>query len=287
MGVKAPLPPACTIHMIAPEPEGETDMAHALGAPGAPALLRNSDLDAAEVLEARRDLAACFRMAARLGLHEGICNHFSLMVPGRDDLFLVNPYGYAFAEVTASRLLVCDFHGNVVAGDGVPEATAFFIHARVHANVPRARACFHTHMPYATALAMVEGEPLAWAGQSALKFYGRTRVDRDYNGLALDESEGDRIAASLGDADVVFMRNHGVMVVGASAAEAWDDLYYLERAAEAQVLAESTGRKLVPVRPDIAARTYAQMREGDGESARLHMQSIRRRLAREEPDFLD
>ncbi len=262
-------------------------MAHALGAPSAPALLRNSDLDGGAVLEARRDLAACFRMAARLGLHEGICNHFSFMVPGRDDLFLVNPYGLAFAEVTASRLLVCDFHGHVVAGDGVPEATAFYIHARVHRNAPRARACFHTHMPYATALAMVEGQPLQWAGQTALKFYGRTVVDERYNGLALDESEGDRIAASLGDADIVFMRSHGVMVVGETVAEAWDDLYYLERAAEVQVLAESTGRRLVPVPDDVAARTYAQMREGDRESARLHLESIRRRLAREEPDYLD
>jgi ribulose-5-phosphate 4-epimerase/fuculose-1-phosphate aldolase len=266
-------------------------MAHALGEPAAPALLRNSALDAEAVRQARIDLAACFRMAARLGMHEGICNHFSLVVPtgpgGRDDLFLVNPYGWAFSEVTASRLLVCDFEGNVVAGEGVPEATAFFIHARVHKNVPRARACFHTHMPNATSLAMLEGPPLLWAGQSALKFYGRTVVDEDYNGLALDTAEGDRIAASIGEADIVFMKNHGVMVVGNNAAEAWDDLYYLERAAEAQRLALSTGRPLKAVRPDIAAKTYAQMQEGDRESARLHLDSVKRILAKDEPDFAD
>jgi ribulose-5-phosphate 4-epimerase/fuculose-1-phosphate aldolase len=174
----------------------------------------------------------------------------------------------------------------VIAGEGVPEATAFFIHARMHMNQPRAKAAFHTHMPNATALAMLEGPPLVWAGQSALKFYGRTLVDEDYNGLALDESEGDRIAASIGDADIVFMKNHGVMVVGASIAEAWDDLYYLERAAEAQRLAMSTGRKLKPVQPEIAARTYAQMREGDRESAKLHLESIKRILSREEPEFM-
>jgi ribulose-5-phosphate 4-epimerase/fuculose-1-phosphate aldolase len=262
-------------------------MAHALGAPAAPPILRNSALDAAAVRGARIDLAACFRMAARLGLHEGICNHFSFVVPGRDDLFLVNPYGWAFAEITASRLLVCDFEGNVVAGEGVPEATAFFIHARIHRNVPRARAAFHTHMPNATALAMTEGPPLLWAGQSALKFHGRTVVDEEYGGLALDTAEGDRIAASIGEADIVFMRNHGVMVVGPSIAAAWDDLYYLERAAEAQRLALSTGRPLKPVPPGMAARTAAQMREGDGESARLHLESIKRILTREEPDFLD
>lgn len=245
----------------------------------------NSDLDSAEVWQARVELAACLRMAARLGLHEGICNHFSLMVPGRDDLFLVNRYGDAFAEATASRLLVCDFAGNVVVGDGLPEATAFFIHARVHAGLPRARACFHTHMPYATALAMLEGEPLVFAGQTALKFWGRVAVDEAYNGLALDVHEGDRLAAALGNADVVFLKNHGVMVVGADAATAWDDLYYLERAAEAQCLAMATGRALKTVPSDVAERTARQMREGDGESARLHLASVVRRLEREEPEF--
>ena len=181
----------------------------------APSIMRNTDLDSPDVWQARVDLAACFRAAARLGLHEGICNHLSFMVPGRDDLFLVNPDGWSFAEITASRLLICDFHRNVVAGDGVPEDTAFYIHARLHARLPRARAAFHTHMPNATALTMVEGEPLVWAGQTALKFYGRTVVDEAYNGLALDESEGDRIAASVGDADIVFMKHHGVLVLGA------------------------------------------------------------------------
>lgn len=175
-------------------------------------------LDGAEVWQARVELAACFRFAARLGMQEGICNHFSLVVPGHDDLFIVNPYGWAFSEITASHLLICDFEGRVVSGDGQPEATAFYIHARLHKQIPRARAAFHTHMPYATALSMVEGDPLVFAGQTALKFYGRTVTDRNYNGLALDEREGDRIAASVGDADIVFMKHHGVMVLGNSAA---------------------------------------------------------------------
>lgn len=262
-------------------------MAYALGAPAAPALLRNTELNADAVRQARVDLAACFRMASRLGMHEGICNHFSFVVPGRDDLFLVNPYGWAFSEITASRLLICDFAGNVIAGEGVPEATAFYIHARMHMNVPRAKAAFHTHMPNATALAMLEGPPLLWAGQSSLKFYGRTLVDENYNGLALDEREGDRIAGAMGDADIVFMKNHGVMVVGPTIAEAWDDLYYLERAAEAQRLAVSMGRPLKPVPPALAQRTYEQMREGDRDSARLHLESIKRILAKDEPDFME
>jgi ribulose-5-phosphate 4-epimerase/fuculose-1-phosphate aldolase len=262
-------------------------MAHALETPRSAAILRNSDLDSAAVRQARVDLAACFRMAARLGMHEGICNHLSAMVPGREDLFLVNPYGWAFSEITASRLLVCDFHGNVVAGGGQPEATAFYIHARLHMKHPRAAAAFHTHMPNATALAMLEGPPLVWAGQTALKFYGRTAVDEDYNGLALDESEGDRIAAAMGQSDIVFMKNHGVMVVGPSIAEAWDDLYYLERACEAQRLAMATGRPLKPVPYAVAQRAYEQMRQGDAESARLHLESIKRILAQQESSYLD
>jgi ribulose-5-phosphate 4-epimerase/fuculose-1-phosphate aldolase len=134
---------------------------------------------------------------------------------------------------------------------------------------------------------MVEGEPLAWAGQTALKFYGRTAVDDTYNGLALDEAEGDRIAATLGDADIVFLRNHGVMVCGPTIAEAWDDLYYLERAAEVQLKAMSTGRRLLPVAPEVAAAAARQMREGDPESARMHLESVRRVLDREGAGYKD
>jgi ribulose-5-phosphate 4-epimerase/fuculose-1-phosphate aldolase len=260
-------------------------VAHKLDNTPAPATLRNDRLDRDEVWQARIDLAACFRMAARLGLQEGICNHFSAVVPGSDELFLVNPYGWAFQELTASRLLICDFAGNVVAGAGEPEATAFYIHARLHMKKPRARAAFHTHMPNATALTMTEGEPLVFAGQSALKFFGRTAFDQSYNGLALDATEGDRIAGTMGDADIVFMKNHGVMVTAPTIAEAWDDLYYLERAAEVQIRAMSTGRPLSPVSADIARRTAHQMRLGDSESARLHLESIKRILLREEPDF--
>lgn len=264
-------------------------MAHALGTSTAPSGgstgTNQPALDSDEVRQAREDLAACFRMAARHGLEEGICNHFSALVPGYDDLFLVNPYGYAFRELTASRLLVCDLHGNVVAGEGQPEATAFYIHARVHRNVPRARVAFHTHMPYATALTMTDGEPLIFAGQTALKFYGRTVYDRDYKGLALDEREGDRIAAAAGEADIVFMKHHGVLVLAPTIAEAWDDLYYLERAAQVQVLALSTGRNVEPVDRAIAEAASRQMRAGDADSARLHLASLRRTLDLEEPAY--
>jgi ribulose-5-phosphate 4-epimerase/fuculose-1-phosphate aldolase len=236
-------------------------------------------------MQARIELAACFQLAAQQGLEEGICNHFSALLPGHDELFFVNPYGYAFREITASRLLVCDFDGHVLAGEGKPEATAFFIHARLHRAKPRARAAFHTHMPNATALSMLEGPPLLWLGQTALKFYGRTAVDECYNGLALDAGEGDRIARTLGEADILFLKNHGVMVTGPSIAEAWDDLYYLERAAEVQIKAMSTGQPLNRISAEVAQLTYQQIRLGDAQSASAHMQSALRILRSEGNPF--
>lgn len=253
-------------------------MAHTLLSVGSTSPSRTVRLDSDAIMQARIELAACFQLAAQYGFEEGVCNHFSAVVPGHDDLFFVNPYGYAFAEITASRLLVCDFDGHVVEGEGKPEATAFYIHARLHRAMPRVQAAFHTHMPNATALCLLEGPPLLWLGQTALKFYGRTAVDEDYGGLALDESEGDRIAAAMGEADILFLKNHGVMVAGASIAEAWDDLYYLERAAEVQLKAMSSNRPLKVVPHDVAQRTYEQMRLGDKESARAHLESAMRQL---------
>lgn len=260
-------------------------MAHTLLHPARGATAAAPDLDSPAIVQARRELAACFRLAALHGFEEGVCNHFSAMVPGHDDLFFVNPYGYGFSEITASRLLICDFDGHVIDGEGEPEATAFYIHARLHRLMPRVKAAFHTHMPNATALCLLDGPPLLWLGQTALKFYGRTAVDEDYNGLALDDAEGDRIASAMGDADILFLKNHGVMIAGATIAEAWDDLYYLERAAEVQLRAMSANRPLKPVPREIAQRTYEQMRAGDAVSARAHLVSGMRQLRARGIDF--
>ena len=168
-------------------------------------------LDLQVVMQAEQDLAACFRMAARNGLEEGICNHFSALVPGYDDLFIVNPYGYAFRELTASRLLVCDFHGNVVEGEGRPEATAFYIHA-AH---PQERAEGPRGFPHPHALRDRAGHdgrrPADLRRPDLAQILRSHGGDRDYNGLALDEREGDRIAAAVGEADIVFMKHHGVL----------------------------------------------------------------------------
>ena len=249
--------------------------------------MNTRNLDTDEIWQARVDLAACFRAAARLGMNEGVCNHLSAVVPGHDDLFLVNPDGWGFGEITASRLLICDYDGNVLAGAGTPEPTAFYIHARVHLRVPRARAAFHTHMPYATALAMLEGPPFSYALQTSLRFRDRMAIDENYNGVALSTEEGDRIASTIGAADIIFMKNHGVMVVAPTIHKAWDDLFYLERAAQAEVLALSTGRKLAALPESMIRQTLDQIKANAGNrgSARLHLDSVKRQLDATAPEY--
>jgi len=253
-------------------------------------LLRNDErLDATSSSEAaaksRIDLAAAFRLAARFGFHEGTCNHFSLALPDRDGHYLINPFGRHFAELGASDLVIVDADGKVVAGNGSVEATAFFIHSRLHRANAAAACVLHTHMPYATALTMIESGKLEPCHQNALRFFGRIAYDDQYNGLALDEAEGDRMVACLGEGRVLFLANHGVIVTGRNVAEAFDDLYYLERAAEAQILAMSTGRALRRIADAVALRTRADFERDKSLYATQHFEALKRMLDREEPGW--
>ncbi len=181
--------------------------------------------------EARIDLAAAYRIACHHGLNEGVCNHFSLMLPGSDDRFLLISYGTHWSEVRASTLLVVDMEGRIIEGEGDVEETAVCLHAPLHKARPDLRCLMHTHQPQVLALAMIEDGKLEPASQNALRFSRRIAYDRDYGGVALAESEGERVARAMDGADILFMGNHGVMVGGGDVAKAYDDLYYLERAA--------------------------------------------------------
>lgn len=233
--------------------------------------------------QARMDLTVALRWAARMGLNEGICNHFSLAVPGMHDRFLINPQGFHWSEITPDDLVLTDAEGNVIAGKHNVEATAFFIHGRIHLGKPNARCVLHTHMPYATALTSMDGGRLEWTTQNALRFYGRVAYDECYNGLVLDAEEGDRICAQLGNADVLFLANHGVIVCGDSVARAFDELYYLERACLVQVLAQSTGKPLKLVSDSVAAMTGKQIVED--KQYLLHFEALKRMLDRDEPGW--
>jgi ribulose-5-phosphate 4-epimerase/fuculose-1-phosphate aldolase len=233
---------------------------------------------------ARVDLAAAFRLAVRMELHEGVCNHFSVMLPG-GNRFLLNRYGLHWSEVSASNLLALDAEGRVLEGEGEFEKTAFWIHSRIHRANRHAVCVLHTHMPYATALTLLEGGRLEMVEQNALRFYDDVAYDDTYNGLVVDAAEGDRLAGVLGDKRVMFLANHGVIVVGASVAEAFDALYYLERACRLQVLARMMGGRLRAVRSEVVRATRAMMRDDAPRYAGAHFAALRRLLDREEPDY--
>lgn len=233
--------------------------------------------------EERRELAGAFRWASRLGLNEGVDNHFSLSVG--DDLFLVNPFAIHWSQVRASDLLLVNGDGRILEGSGELETTSFFIHRAVHRARPAARCALHTHMPHATAIGCLEGGRLEPLHQNAARFIGRTAYDDAFNGLALDADEGERIARQLGDNQVLFMANHGVMVVGATVAEAFDALYFLERACQLQVLACSMGRPLRRLPADTVAKTSAQKAKTSAQIAPRHFNALLAILDREEPEY--
>jgi ribulose-5-phosphate 4-epimerase/fuculose-1-phosphate aldolase len=239
--------------------------------------------EAAGLRLARVELAASLRAAALYGFNEGIDNHFSLAVPGRDDCFLLNPYGPHWSELRASDLLTIGLGGERLSGTGELDITAFTIHLGAHRARPDAACVLHTHMPYATALAMTESGLETRASQNAMYFHGRV-ARLAYGGLAEAEEEGARIAEALADGiSVLLMDNHGVLVVGESVADAWHQLYFLERACQVQVLAQSTGSPLLRVPEEVAQHTAAQFR-GLGGQAELFA-AVRRELDRVNPGY--
>jgi ribulose-5-phosphate 4-epimerase/fuculose-1-phosphate aldolase len=237
----------------------------------------DSDFESEAVRRLRDDLALALRAAAHHGLAEGVCNHFSIELPDRSGRFLLNPRGLLWKEVQGGDIVMVDGRGRQLAGRHPVEPTAMFIHAAIHRLC--AKACvLHTHMPHATALTLTADRGLNTAlSQNAMRFHGRIAVDAQYNGLALDAGEGERIATAMGRADVAFLGNHGVVVCGERMAWAYDDLYYLERACMAQVLAQSTGRTLLPVAAEIARRVCEQTL-GERQQSDVFFEALRRTL---------
>jgi ribulose-5-phosphate 4-epimerase/fuculose-1-phosphate aldolase len=236
------------------------------------------------VTQARLDLTTALRAAARHGLNEGVCNHFSMAVPGRDDLFLVNPQGLHWSEITPADLVIADYEGNVIESKYPVEASAFFIHGPIHQANKRAQVVLHTHMPYTTALTSIRDGRIEMCTQNAFRYWDRIAYDEDYSGVALANNEGHRMCRALGDKDILFLRNHGVLVTGPTVAKAYDDLYYLERTALVQVLAMQTGRPLHHVDDAVVAHAARQIAD-DTQQALLHFESIKRMLDREEPGW--
>ncbi len=183
----------------------------------------------------RVDLAACYRLAAHFGYDDIIWNHISARIPGEEGGFLINRLGLRYDEITASNLLKVDLDGQVIEGEGETNLTGFVIHSAIHARRPDISCVMHCHAEAGMAVSTLD-EGLVPLVQDAFMFYQRVRY-HDYEGLSTDLEERERLAASLGQAQVMIMRNHGLLTAGRSVAEAFILMHYLVKACRVQMAA--------------------------------------------------
>ena len=236
--------------------------------------------------QARVDLAAALRWSAKLNLHEGVANHFSLAINDSGSRFLMNPNQRHFSRIKASELIEIDVHDpEVLTGPDAPDITAWGLHGSIHRHCRHARCVMHVHSNYATVLAALADSRLPPIDQNAAMFYNRYVIDEAYGGLAL-EDEGERCARLLHDPKkrVMIMGNHGLLVVGASVADTFNRLYYFERAARTYIQALQTGRELRVLSDEVAEKT-AQQLEAYPEQDERHFAELKAILDNEGSDY--
>jgi ribulose-5-phosphate 4-epimerase/fuculose-1-phosphate aldolase len=245
----------------------------------------------AEEKRLRVDLAACYRLIAHFRMTDLIFTHISVRLPGPDHHFLINPYGLMFDEITASSLVKIDLDGNAVEpSPWKVNPAGFVIHSAIHAARSDAQCVLHTHTRAGMAVACTK-EGLLPLNQFALQFYGRVGY-HDYEGIAQDLDERRRLVEDLGDKDVLILRNHGLLSVGRTVAEAFTRMYYLERSCEVQVTAQASGGTLVIPSPEVCAYTERQYNGEPGDQADqgyldLTWTALTRMLDRIDPSYRD
>ena len=237
-----------------------------------------------DYVEERRQLAAALRWTARLNLHEGIANHYSLAVSDDGGRFLMNPYGRHWSKMRASDLLMLDAHSEPGDIGGKVDPTAWAIHGALHRKVPHARCIMHLHPKYATALACLEDPTLPPIDQNSMRFFNRVAIDKGYDGMGLGD-EAERLAKILGNRSVMMMGQHGILVAGPSVAQCFDEIYYYEKAAETYMIALATGRPLNVAGDAVAEKTAQQWADYPG-AADKHLAAIRDVLDEDEPDYV-
>lgn len=234
----------------------------------------------------REDLAAAYRLVARFGMDDLIYTHLSVRLPGSGEpRFLINPYGILFSEITASSLVVVNAKGEAVGDSPWPVNPAgFVIHSAIHLGRPDAHCVMHTHTLAGMTLAAT-ADGILPLNQMSMEFAGRVAV-HEYEGIAAEDnlSERERLVRDLGDAPAMILRNHGLLAVGRTVAEAFYHLYYLEMSCRIQVAATSTGRPLVLPPDGVVRRTQAQFDTGPEKGKRVWA-ALRRMLDREQPDY--
>ncbi|MAQ83398.1 MAG: hypothetical protein CMH12_09210 [Maritimibacter sp.] len=234
----------------------------------------------------RCDLAAAFRWTARLNMHEGVANHFSLAVNDDGTQFLMNPNQKHFSRVRASDMLMIDANDpDTLKGPDAPDPTAWGLHGAIHRHCPHARCAMHVHSIHATVLAILKDSILPPVDQNAAMFFDRQVVDTEYGGLAFEE-EGERCAQLFADPkkSVMIMGNHGIMVIGQTVAETFTRLYYFERAAETYVRALQTGKELRVLSDEIAAKTADEIEQYPEQNER-HLSELRAVLDEEGSNY--
>ena len=243
----------------------------------------------AEEWQARVDLAAAHRLAFNQGFSEGIFNHLTYVVPGSSDRYYQIPFGMHWSEVTASSFMEVGIDdGKVKRGEGEVERSCFCIHAPIHKALPQAKAVFHTHMPYASALTRLEDPRIKEIGQTETGMSGKIAYDDEYTGPAFDPAEGERLAKVIGDKTILFMANHGISTVGATIADAYDKLYYIERAAQVQIYAMWTNQPLKKMPDPVVEKTqqtYGGQTRYNPSPSQRHFDALKRILDRKEPDY--
>ncbi len=224
----------------------------------------------------RVDLAAAFRWTARLNMHEGVANHFSLSINDDGTRFLMNPNQMHFSRIKASDLIEVDANDpDTLNKPGAPDPTAWGLHGGLHRHCPHARCAMHVHSIHATVLATLADSNLPPIDQNCATFFNRYVIDDHYGGLAFEE-EGERCAQLFNDPKqkVMIMGNHGVMVIGDTVAETFNRLYYFERAAETYIRALQTGQPLRVLSDEVAEKT-AQELEGYPEQDARHLAELK------------
>lgn len=237
--------------------------------------------------ELKTQLAAAHRLAVLHELDEGIDNHFTVAVPGQKGRYLILPFGRHWSEACASDMVVFDDEGRTVEGEATVEMSAWCIHAPVH-RITGANVVLHTHQTWALALNMLKDNRILDATQTAAFFHGRVAYDDHYAGTADLPAEGERLAKIVGDKSVLMMKNHGVLVVGDTVAQAYRRLYKLERICRTQVLAMSTGRELNVLSDEVVAAVLAPAERethSTQERDRLFFEAMMRVLDRELPGY--
>ena len=247
--------------------------------------LRTESQYSGEEWQLRVDLAAAFRLAVENDWHEAVANHFSVAVSGDGKRFLMNPKWRHFSRIRASSLVLLDADDpDPLSGEGAPDASAWCIHSRLHATLPQARCVLHVHPRYATALACLADPAIRPVDQNTARYFNRVAIDLNYGGIADEMDEGERIAGCMGHHRRLLLGNHGVIVVAATVAEAFDDLYYIERACRTLVTAYSTGQKL-NVMPDALAERTARDWEDYRDAPFAHFEELKKMLDAKDPSY--